>query len=213
MSEQAIHFRDEESIPRKENKTGSRSDTGTARNATPPTSPINPNPNPSLNLNATPLLSRAPSLAQTSGASSSNLLQETKAASSQKYQNSRAVAKLHKSAIFNACSAISDRHDATRSQRHINVSSQSHMRTRGGGGSVQTAHTSTSFNTTRSLLQHDLQDETSVISNRSSITQIKKYFGSSSRNDMYDRYQWLSKKQQIMNNGKRTVHTYHLRYT
>jgi hypothetical protein len=66
---------------------------------------------------------------------------------------------------------------------------------------VHTMHTSTSFNSARTLLQHDMQDEESAVSSRSSNTQIKKYFGTSSRGDLYGRYQWLARKQQIMSRG------------
>jgi hypothetical protein len=116
----------------------------------------------------------------------------SKNAASQRYQNSRAVNKQHKSVIFNACSSISLRHGSG-SQRQLDI---------GSNQSVQSRHTTTSFNTSRSLLQHDVDDEGTVLTNRSSGTQIKKYFGKDSREELYSRYHSLSRKQCIMNQGE-----------
>jgi hypothetical protein len=178
MSQQAIHFRDQKSPPRKPNTT-----TGTEKGD-----------NFSSSSGAKPT---RPQLASSVGSSLNLFAPElsggdiTKTLSSAKYQNSRTVDKVHKSAIFNACASISLRGS---SHRNLDIGA-------GNGGSVRTAHTSTSFNSTRSLLQYDLSDEGSVLPNTSSGTQIKKYFGASSRDDLYERHHWLAKKQQIMNRG------------
>ena len=175
--QQVIHVRDEKPRPRTEGSTRTRTSRKTTTSTTTTTT-------------LTTLTTRTRTL--------------TRSLSSQKYQNSRTTNKQHKSLIFNACSAISDRHNK---RQHV-VSPP-----KVGTSSIYSCYTTTSFNTTRSILEYDVQDESSGICNQNNSKQLKKYFGHQSREDLYERYHWLAKKQQIMNNGEYETCCFYVLYS